>query len=114
MIDFTKPVQTKDGCPVKIFTAEARDTMYPVKGEVFAEDKWSDQSWTLGGLYVASEEGDSDLINVPEEIEGWLNIYPRNGVIRNLYYDTKIQADIAADPTRIACIKIKFKVGEGL
>lgn len=61
-----------------------------------------------------------DLINIPErtgEHEGWVNIYSNGGIVRYLYlylHDSKENADKSSYPHRIACIKIKFKEGDGL
>ena len=49
-----------------------------------------------------------DIINQDWK-ERWVNIYPCL-----LGHESKIEADIQADNDRIACVKISYKIGEGL
>ena len=67
------------------------------------------QLWYSNGIAYQGTSGNSnDLINVPERIEGWVNIYPTK------IDDTKEKADQSAGGSRIACIHVSFTVGEGL
>lgn len=67
-IDWNKPVQTRDGRRVKIFTTEARDTEYPVQGEILEPHKWEQHIWTEDGYFLNTRKvTDDDLVNVPEE-----------------------------------------------
>lgn len=115
MIDWTKPIQTRDGYPVRILCIDAR-TDRPVVGLVIfnANIKEDVYTWFTNGSYSVSKHS-RDLINVPVKHEGWLNIYPTNG-IEGYFYKTKEEADNAASiiMKRIACIKIEFTEGEGL
>lgn len=53
----------------------------------------------------------SDLINIPEKIEGWVNVY--DNFIMN-YHISKENADKYASDDLIACIYVSFERGEGL
>ena len=115
-IDLTKKVTTRSGLEVEIWTTEARNTLYPVRGEVLTRDGWDSASWTKKGKHVLCIEEDNsmDLINPPEEIEGWANIYPNRQLYGGLLHTSREEADRAAFDARIACIKIKYTKGEGL
>lgn len=66
MIDFTKPVQTRDGRKVRILATDAR-TDYPVVGLVEQPvGIESTESWTLEGSWYSNGRLSSyDLVNVP-------------------------------------------------
>lgn len=61
-IDFSKPVQTKDGRKVTIFTTQARGD-YPVVGQI--EGPFSIFSWGPDGKYGLGSS--VDLVNVKEK-----------------------------------------------
>ena len=65
MIDWTKPVQTKDGRPVEIVTTKARFKDFPIYGYVGNDDVLT--SWPeRGSIYRNLGPCVLDLINVPE------------------------------------------------
>lgn len=69
-IDFTKPVQTRGGLPVRILCTDLKSEQYPVVGLVsLGRDGLLEvlRTFTLDGKYSTdcAEQGD-DLINVPE------------------------------------------------
>lgn len=106
-IDWTKPVQTRDGRKVTIYTTTA-PTEYPVHGYI---EGWDDPScWTSGGLYLGDEESDQDLINVPEpKWVLWVNMY-KDGIGGG--YLTKAIADKWALSGRTACIRVELTPGQ--
>jgi len=116
MIDFTKPVTTESGCPFKIFTTEARDTDYPVRGEFFKDGEWHQGSWTKDGYYDYSRiKHRLNLINPPEEIEGFFNMYRSSATDFFAYRHSCMDEAIKNRASNcIATIPIKFKEGEGL
>lgn len=82
------------------------------------------KTWSPWITYTTVENSDPAFDNElsqwrikPEVKEGWINIYPPKGDrmdhIRSGYI-SKADADNAAAPTRIACIKITYTEGEGL
>lgn len=75
-IDFTKPLQTRDGRKVQLLCTDKVGTSYPVV--VWLEDIKGTASYTLEGVNVIGEESDIDLMNVPEEVtvDAWVNVYP--------------------------------------
>ncbi|MES0444927.1 MAG: hypothetical protein ABUJ92_00140 [Desulfobacterales bacterium] len=116
MIDWTKPVQTKDGRPVTIWTTESKVGVYPVRGEFLFGGEWKADAWAIdGNLFHDGSLDDKNLMNVPEEIEGWVNIYEYGGTISvgPIRKDEALSAS-HRENNCIACIKIKFTKGEGL
>lgn len=118
MIDFTKPVQTRDGRKVRILCTDSDHPHYPVVGLV---ENISSGTWTLDGKYqiapVDTGVDEVDLINVPEELSGYVCVY------RSVNYPKQITfSNLRTDPDRpltpnenlIAIIPVSFKVGQGL
>ncbi len=109
-IDWTKPVQTRDGRKVTIYTTTA-PTEHPVHGYV---EGWGGPTfWTSGGLFLGDAESDEDLINVPEAPEPkrvvWLNMY-LDGV--GGPYPTKAAAQKWALEHRVACVRVEWTPGQ--
>ena len=69
-IDFTKPVQTRGGLPVRILCTDCKSVQYPVVGLVsLGRDGLLEvlRTFTLDGKYSTDcAEQEDDLINVPE------------------------------------------------
>jgi hypothetical protein len=81
MIDFNKPLQTRDGRPVRILATDLKG-IYPVAAVVPSGGEETVQSFTLDGRFYASadsEETEWDLRNVPEETVEYGNFYPDRG-----------------------------------
>lgn len=117
-IDWTKPVETVEGIPVKIDRIVIGD-QYPVKG-TFCGTK---MPWAIDGRYSLNGTLSSyNLRNVKEEEENmdnvvfekrWVNLLSE-GI--DTMYKTKEEADAFAIPnpfsklTRIACVEIDWPV----
>jgi len=118
MIDWDKPVQTRNGYEAVVYTTNGKNKKYPV----ICEYKHKNGYWALIGLTLdgkadADIEGisDYDIINVPKlKVGGWLNVYS-SGLTSSLY-PTKEMADANARcrPGRISSVFIEFEEGEGL
>lgn len=67
MIDLTKPLQTRDGRPVRILSTDVKNSFYPIIGIVTGKDgeEYPD-SWTSYGKNVVNTdyEDEDDLVNV--------------------------------------------------
>jgi hypothetical protein len=108
MIDFTKPIQTRDGHPVEIISTNLRGP-HPVIGYV-GNSKTFDQ-WTAEGKYALGA-GCFDLVNVPEKRVIWLNVYERGMITR---HDSRHLADEWVTRTaskRTECIRVEYEVGQ--
>lgn len=75
-LDITRPVQTRDGRPVRIITWTEGTKEYPIVGVV--EDdlgevlyKWTSEGYFLKGCKAYD---DNDLINAPERRSLYVNI----------------------------------------
>jgi hypothetical protein len=108
MIDFSKPVQTRDGKPVEIISTKAGFTKNLIVGYVGTETKT--RSFTATGRYWREDLAphDFDLINVPEPVVSWHNVY-RGGVAYG--HETHKEADKNADNCRIALLKLTYYPG---
>ena len=67
-LDLTKPVQTRDGHPVRILATDLRSE-YPVTGIISHPGYDEVETWTLDGAFVSSDEHPDDLVNVPETVK---------------------------------------------
>lgn len=118
-IDLTKPVQTRDGRPVRIVCTDAPGSC-PVVGfctELSPGQKYTaPETWTAEGAYLPGCEDDyRDLINVPKKIERWHNIYDDGS--SNVFLtrdDADADDESSSDFKRVACILVSVTEGEGL
>ena|SRR3990172_3501816 len=126
-LDKTKPVQLRDGRKVRnicwdyLLTRGEVGIAGIVRSKDGSRDYW--QEWTMDGRVYLSYDSISpdDLINVPEKIEGWMNVYDECNwlYVRPNIHLTKAGADRYISGKRIggkriACIWVSFSVGEGL
>ena len=104
MIDFTKPVQTRDGRPVRILCTdvylESGDSIAGiVDGQLLA--------WRNTGKYMDSLPTRHDLVQTKEKRVGWINIYPHAHVSNA--HPSQERADAKARPDRVACVKVEWE-----
>ena len=116
-IDWTKPIQTRDGREVRIWTREAkchRDK--PVRGEVLSATGWRDFVWSADGTYDRPGISEWDLVNVPDEQTVWVNVYYYGGTSPFVLHGhgSREEADESEASGRIACVPLSFREGEGL
>lgn len=76
-VDWTKPIQTRDGRKARVLATDLGDDNYPI---VVAVTDGSDHEYSAtrtldGRISIKSEFDDSDVINVTEEITFYLNVY---------------------------------------
>jgi hypothetical protein len=115
-LDLSKPVQTRDGRPVRILCTDLRGE-FPVVAVIENRDFDGVGMWRLSGVNQFGQE--SDLVNVREpERTGWLNVYRDDD--GGHYVGSRIRASReesldSAYPHRIvACIEVKYRHGQGL
>ncbi|MFA5952951.1 MAG: hypothetical protein WC807_22070 [Hyphomicrobium sp.] len=94
MIDFSKPVQTKKGGGKVTVLARYGDWLW-------LEDGAGPSTWSL-------ETAEATLINVPEPVVSWHNVY-RSGIAYG--YGTHKEADKTADNCRLALLKLTYSPG---
>lgn len=125
MLDFTKPVQTRDGRRVQIFSHDG-GTAFPILGAVESAANqrppahWNLQRWTPAGRFYATDapQHPCDLVNVPQRIQRrvWVNVY---SAFVSQGWGSKVDADrldSCGGVKRIACIPVDIdcREGEGL
>ena len=114
-IDWTKPVQTRNGRKVRVLCTDGPDTLYPVIGLIEGGD--GTELWKLSGMYASNGATcNLDIINTPEPavtVTRWVNVYPDR---ITSHFETKEKCDWVADGNRIACVPvtITYRPGEGL
>ncbi|MBB6253037.1 hypothetical protein [Nitrospirillum iridis] len=116
MLDFTKPVQTRDGREVVILSTEAPG-ICPIVG--YLKGEMTLRRWCRGGSYVvdAYAEHPMDLIQVPQpfKVIRYINVYsvtsPCVSVVSS--HATRQIADDRAGADRIACVRVEVDAVEG-
>lgn len=121
-LDFTKPVQTRDGNHVKVFLDD-RGSKYPVVGAYLFDNQWWAANWTQSGEWIdrrhhgirTDANAHLDLIQAPPpKHKRWVNVYPKDSHVISTAHESREYADEYAHESRIACIEIEFAEGEGL
>jgi len=71
----TKPVQTRDGYPVRILCTD-RVGKYQIIGLILEDDHEYVETWNLNGQKYEGAIHDDDLINVPPKpVKCYINVY---------------------------------------
>lgn len=95
-LDLTKPMRCRDGTEVVIYCTDAPGSR-PVHGRLAASN--IPTCWPLDGRLDQRTEKPYDLVNVPNPLEVWLNIYDAGGyrfaVANKTYGDALKDADMA-------------------
>lgn len=74
-LDLTKPVQTRDGCPVRILCTD-RQSNQPLVGLVTEDNCEFVCSWPTSGRFHSDECHPLDLINVPPKpVKYYVHVY---------------------------------------
>lgn len=81
-LDLNKPVQTRNGDPVRILCTDASGD-YPVVGLV--QDNLDPQVWTqTGEYYLGQTDSLMDLMNIPEPVtRRFCNVYADGAIMRH-------------------------------
>lgn len=85
-LDLTKPVQTRDGHPVRILEIGLRSE-YPVVGIISRPGYDEVETWTLDGAFVSSDEHPDDLVNVPETVKRYYPVSRNAPTLQVWEYD---------------------------
>lgn len=119
-IDWTKPVQTRDGRKVRVLCTDGPEK-HPVIGIV--EGCGYPNSWAIDGTYCWDNPDHSlTVVQVPEperEIVMWVNVW-QDGNPGTVTCASKADAlryySTSEYPARIACVPvtIKYRPGDGL
>jgi len=110
-LDFTKPLQTRDGKKVRIYATNGQSAR-PIHGATLDADGWHSHSWLPDGTFVETMTPyPLDLVQVRPEFrqEGWVNVYP-SGLA---FHKTRKAANGGAGVDRIACVPFTLVCHEG-
>lgn len=114
LVDLSKPVQTRDGREVKIYTTKGAHKIYLIVGEhLNCGDEWEPTRWRADGTVEPNWPIERSLINVPQQHTVWINVY-RGQASMSFHHADKTSANKAFTEGRIACIEVTFQEGEGL
>jgi len=111
-LDFTKPLQTRDGKKVRIYATNGQSAR-PIHGATLDEEGWRSHSWLPDGAFVGTMTPyPLDLVQARPEFrqEGWVNVYSPQ---RLMFYATRRAADNGAAPYRFACVSFTLVCHEG-
>jgi len=115
-IDWTKPVQTRDGRKVRVLCTDGPDLWYSVIGMV--DGRLCPETWTIDGVHFANGvTSNLDIINTPDPpvtVTGWVNVYSDRASIVYLTRDDATFHHGVNGP--IACVPVTFsyRPGEGI
>lgn len=110
MIDWSKPVRTRDGREVRVLCTDCEThTSYPVVALVKDSHGYERvQSYTIEGKYRRTiSESPEDLENVPEITNLWVNVYPNDAG----GHISKKDADFWAEDDRVALLRMVIADG---
>jgi hypothetical protein len=121
MIDWTKPIQTKNGKAARYLgrlnTKSAYCHVVAVRDSENEDEK---QLYNVSdsGKFCGDEKWAWNIINVPQKHVYWLNVYnPKSPMRHDHVFGQPRRSLESADKNgegRIACIRIEFTEGEGL
>lgn len=116
--------QTRDGRKARILTKDLLSSDYPLAVAITSSLNTGYEKlerYTLDGRYSYghSEHAPFTLVNAPEpkkQFQAWANVYleRENKIVVTYSYPTRELADKNAAKSRIACVFLDFKEGDGL
>lgn len=114
-IDFNKPVQTRDGRPVRILCTDAINVNRPIVGLVRqSEENEVLSSWSSNGFWsYIDNPTNNDLVQTPEPpkvITRYANVYSDHTVG---FYHSADTAEKVAGAARIARVRVTFEYRPG-
>lgn len=108
MIDFTKPLRTRDGRKVRILCTDRKGEA-PIVGLIVDDSGESLWTWHRDGACDASKNNPLDLVNINEGTF-WVNVY--SGGAFSSTHATREAADSWAAEERLARIKVSWREGQ--
>lgn len=108
-LDLHKPVQTRDGRPVRLICTNKKGD-FPLVGLVLKNNGDEEViTFSNNGLYYENgPECISDLVNVPERKERWLNVYPPDTCVAP-FEKSRYDADVRASSHRIGVLHLVYE-----
>ena len=112
--DPTKPVQTRAGGYARVIDTKFKSPGGNILAVIAEADREFVRAYYADGRYSLSRELGVDLVNVPEKIERWHNVYS-DGSTND--FKTRAAADDYESYSlakRIACVFLSVEKGQGL
>jgi hypothetical protein len=106
-VDFTKPVMLRNEMPFTLMGTNFRGPC-PVQGYA-GDSKNLVERYPDGRCYCDGTYSPFDIVNVPEKIVGYMNIYRHSIGSFNI---SRKEADLIAHTDRLACICIEYTEGQ--
>ena len=115
-IDWDKPVQTRDGREVRIYTTEGQHKAQPVVGEIGDGINCPPilSRWYASGRDDLAGPTDSDLVNVPQQHTVWVHFYQGSDICCRVFGRPEGANNWGREHKTLACIEVTFTEGEGL
>lgn len=107
MLDFQKPIRTRDGREVIIYDNCVKEAFFCIHGRLVGGN--SPLAWTKEGEYHIDIESELDLVNVPEKMVIFLNIYKEYVAASFSESDAVRNATMTAKEGP-ACLKVAHRV----
>lgn len=110
MIDFTKPLRTRDGRKVRILCTD-RKGWTPIVGLIIDDSGETIETWSSDGAFKrdGSKNNPLDLVN-SNDGTFWVNVY--SGGVSGSTHTTREAADSWAAEGRLARIKVLWREGQ--
>jgi hypothetical protein len=113
MLDLTKPVQTRDGRPVRIYATDGYG-VFSIHGAIDTGAGFELAQWSSDGRSLAYTP-QYTLVNVPVKHMGWFNVYREgNSFVLGSHRPVHLKTHLPHVPSRIAVVKLEFTEGDGL
>jgi hypothetical protein len=130
--DPTKPVQTRDGRKARIICTDYKNGQDSIVAAI-TRSKCDEEmllTYSSKGWYQFDEESQYDLVNIPEKITGYVNVYRgnipekitgyvnvyRGNVTGHIQFSVVRPSAVSADNEqmlhRIARVKVEFEEGQ--
>jgi hypothetical protein len=88
-IDTTKPLQTRDGREVRVYSEEGV-APYVMHGAIKTPNGWELCIWDVSGRYFTSSKCESKNDLIPRKTVVWVNVYEDKGVFLHSSHDEAI------------------------
>lgn len=109
-LDITKPVRTRDGRPVRVLCTDKKGNFPIVALITDGNEKETVCTYNTEGHYYSSGGVcDADLVNVPERVERWLNIYHPKRWARPEFEKSLEDANCMAGDNRLGVLHIVYE-----
>lgn len=106
--DPTKPVRTRDGRNARIVCTDVNNSM-PIIALI--KDEYGKEwiaHYGIGGNVYGYSQDKSDLVNIPERVERWVNVFPIQYGWSVTNHKTKADADYTGE-CRVGLVKLVFE-----